>query len=339
MATQHRFIKKGSKLNNERFTIGLDLGGTKIAAALVDHHGLIIDNIQIPSEMSREESAAKTQKRIIGSLTDLVAEFKNKFPTECSKKYLMGVGLASAGPLNVDKGTLIYPVNFPGWKIYPIRQKLTEALENKKIYAPVYFQNDAIAAALAESWIGHAQGLETFAVITVGTGIGCGVIVHGRPCQTQGLGSEFGHLLVDIEKIKGQPELVHPSSIEGWASGTGLLQRAHTLGFTQRTLEDFIRFESASGHGLFDDMAWALAVLCYNLSIGFHVQKILFSGGLIKIKHLYFENLKSRYKDLIYKFNKSFYAPLQIAKCGTKAGVLGAAYLPYLKLNSTKLQI
>lgn len=80
---------------------------------------------------------------------------------------------------------------------------------------------------------------------------------------------------------------------------------------------------------LFDDAADALAALCYNLSIGFNLEKILFSGGLIKVRHLYWNRLKNRYQLLVNEFNPEFRCPLQVAKCLNQAGVIGAARLPY----------
>lgn len=315
------------------FTIGLDLGGTKVAAALVDHRGEILDHVKVPVEMGREKSATQTQKRVLSLMADIAHDLKKRFPKETSGSLFKGIGLASAGPMNVDTGKLIHPVNFPGWKIYPIQENLTKELHRRKLKTAVYFQNDAIAAALAESWVGAAKGLQTFAVVTVGTGIGSGVLVHGKPCHTKGMGSEFGHTVVDFQKLKENPDKLHHCTVEGIASGTGLLRRAHEMGFTGGSVEELVlALENGATHYqvLFDDMAWALAVLCYDLSVGFHLEKILFSGGLLKIKHLFFEPMRAHYVQLIQQFNKSFEAPLQIAKGGTHAGVIGAAYLPHL---------
>jgi glucokinase len=319
---------------SKSFTIGLDLGGTKVAAGLVDHKGALLDHIKVPVEMGRESSPLVTQKRVMALMADLAHDFKKRFPKETSGAVFKGVGLASAGPLNAETGKLIHPVNFPGWKVYPIQENLTKELHRRSLKAPVYFQNDAIAAALAESWVGAAKGLKTFAVVTVGTGIGSGVLVHGKPCHTKGMGSEFGHTVVDFQKLKAEPNKLNQCTVEGVASGTGLLRRAHEMGFNGKSVEELVMaYENGEKRYqvLFDDMAWALAVLCYDLSVGFHLEKILFSGGLLKIKHLFFEPMKAHYVQLIQQFNKSFEAPLQIAKGGTHAGVIGAAYLPHLR--------
>jgi glucokinase len=318
----------------KQFSIGLDLGGTKLAAGLVDEAGNLIDEIKIPVEMNRENSAILTQKRVLSLMADISLDFKRRFPKECSAPYFAGIGLASAGPLNTKTGQLIHPVNYPGWKVVPIRDNLSTELKKRNFNTTVKFQNDAIAAALAEGWVGGARGLETFVVVTVGTGIGSGVIVHGQPCHTQGMGSEFGHLLVNLANVQKNPKLLDDFTVEGIASGTGLLRRAHQMGFKGSSVESLVMALEGGAKEykiLFDDMAWALAALCFNLSIGFRVEKILISGGLLKIKHLFLPALKKNYHQLVTGSYRAFKAPVQIAQGGTHAGVVGAAYLPYIK--------
>lgn len=309
------------------FTVGLDLGGTKLAAALIDSQGQIL-SFQKESILSLKTDPKKGPQKIVHVMGEMVSSFRERFPECFDKKVFRGTGLASAGPLNVEKGILINPVNFPGWKIVPIQELLQKELKRRRIQGPVFFQNDAIAAARAESWIGGAQGLSSFAVVTIGTGIGTGVIFNGQPVQTHGMGSEFGHVIALNDRIQTAKDLPL-YTVEGIASGTGLLRRARTeMGFTGESVEELV--EHAKYHPLFIDAGHTLAALCYNLSIGFHLEKILFSGGLIKVRHLYFEALKSRYQMLINQFNPAFRCPLVVAKAMNQAGVLGAASLPYL---------
>lgn len=309
------------------YTVGLDLGGTKLAGALVDQDGQIL-SFQKESilDLKTDKNGAK---KIVHVMGEMVSSFKERFPQAFKKAHFKGVGLASAGPLNVEKGELIHPVNFPGWKIVPIQSLLANEMKRRKIPTPVFFQNDAIAAARAEGWIGGAQGCQSFAVVTIGTGIGSGVIFRHQPCQSSGMGSEFGHLILNNARILSATDL-KKHTVEGMASGTGILRRAHQeMGLTAKSVEELV--ENPKAQPLFDDAADALAALCYNLSIGFHLDKILFSGGLIKVRHLYWARLKSRYQELISEFNPEFRCPLQVAKCMNQAGVIGAARLPYHK--------
>lgn len=320
-------------MKKNTFTIGLDLGGTKLASALLDHNGEMIDFIKVPVEMNKEGSPLKTQKRVISLMADICHDFKKRYPKETDGKFFKGVGLASAGPLDTEKGLLVNPINFPGWKKVAIRDDLKNELQKQKIKTSVSFQNDAIAAALAEGWIGGAKSMETYAVVTIGTGIGTGVIFNGKPCHSKGMGSEFGHLIADMNAVMKNSKDLKKHTVEGIASGTGLLRRAKELGFSGESVEELVlayRSGRKEYQVLFDEMAFAIAVLCYNLSIGFHLDGIFLSGGLIKIKDLYLENLKDNYNNLITTFNPGFKTKITPAKTGNHAGVIGAGYLPYL---------
>ncbi len=320
-------------MTKKSFTIGLDLGGTKLASALLDQNGKIIDFIKVPVEMKKDGSATKTQKRVIGLMNDICHDFKKRFPAELDKKYFRGVGLASAGPLDTEKGLLVNPINFPGWKTVPIKKLLQESLIKSGFKTKVDFQNDAIAAALAEGWIGGAKKFESYAIITVGTGIGSGVIFNKRPCHSKGMGSEFGHLVCDMKSLMKNPNDLKKFTVEGMASGTALLRRAKEFGFKGESVEELVKLYKSGDKKyqiLFDEMAFALSILAYDLSIGFHLDGIFVSGGLIKIKDLYFDQMKKNYNTLITEFNPKFKTKIAIAKTENHAGVIGAGYLPYL---------
>ena len=312
------------------YTIGLDLGGTKLAAALLDHKGEMLDFIKVPVDMKREGSPSKTQKRVISLMTDISMDFKRRFPKRTTGTAFKGIGLASAGPLNTDEGKLIHPVNYPGWKVVPIRDLLQAEIQKNKFKTKVFFQHDATAAALAEGWVGGAQGMSSYAVVTVGTGIGTGLIFNGVPAQSRGMGSEYGHTIVDIRNLQLRPDKIHHNTVEGIASGTGLLRRARDLGFAGQSIEELTMLNDKKYEVLFKDMSWALACLCYNLSIGYNLEHIFFSGGLIKIRELYFKDMKAHYKNLIRQVNPAFECKIEIAKTKNHAGVIGAGYLPRL---------
>ncbi len=318
------------KILKKTYTVGIDLGGTKLAAALVDSQGEII-SFHKESILNQKKGAKEGPNRITDLMVSLILNFKKSHPETFQKSKFAGVGLACAGPLNVAKGELIFPTNFPDWKIVPIQQMLEAKLKKAKVNGPVTFQNDAIAASRAEGWTGGAQGLMSYAVVTIGTGIGSGVIFNHQPVQTLGMGSEFGHLIARVNDIH-KPEDLANFTVEGIASGTGIYRRAKEMGFQGESVEELV---VALDRGetryqiLFDEAADTLAALCYDLSIGFCLQKILFSGGLIKVRRLYWKRLQSRYKDLIRNFNPKFECALAVANHLNQAGVLGAASLPY----------
>ena len=116
------------------------------------------------------------------------------------------------------------------------------------------------------------------------------------------------------------------------ASGTGILRRAREMGFTGDSVEA-LRAQIESGDGrflaLFDEAALALAMLCYNLSLGLHPDKILFTGGLMHMQEYFYPKMLALYRDLVAKY-PGFRASVGRAKLGFRAGVIGAARLPLL---------
>lgn len=329
-------------VSSKSFTVGIDLGGTKVAAALVDFEGRIVKETRRPTvppwmadQDVRKATAAPTTARVRKHIEYVISAMGDAVE-ECigdMKKSIDGIGLASAGPMNIDDGTLDYPTSFKGWKVVPIVKLLEENLRSRGLRYSVPFQNDAIAAALGEGWIGRAAGCNTYAMITVGTGIGSGVIFNGRPAQSGGMGSEWGHLMCNAPGISGDTENFYDRSVEGIASGTGIIRRAQKRGYKGSSTTELAK-EAQAGNALalelFANCSEALASLLYSLSLGFHPEKFVFSGGMLKIKDLFLPRTISLYKELIKLKNPKFMADVQVAKLGTEAGVIGAAYLPHM---------
>lgn len=338
--------RQKSRQTKNIYTIGIDLGGTKVATALVDHTGkphAEARRATVPSDLAHlnprnltpNPSAKDVRKHIqyvIDSIVSAVEEVASHAPRNA---VIGGIGLASAGPMNIERGTLNHPSNLIGWKVVPIIDLLTKRLQQKKIHAPLGFQNDAIAAALGEGWTGRAAECQTYAMITVGTGIGTGVILNGRPAQSRGMGSEWGHVLARTEGLLDDRNNFYERTIEGLASGTGLIRQARKLGFNggmhdlARAAED----RDAMALQLFRGAAEALAAIFFNLSIGFHPEIIVISGGMLEIRKYFLPEASALYRDLMREHYPDFITPIKIAKLSTRAGVIGAARLPHLRLN------
>lgn len=299
-----------------KISIGIDLGGTKVAVGVVDSQGRILSTLREKTEKSSPRALAK-------QLARLVAQSQAK---ELGK--VCGIGLAAAGPLDVHRGVLIYPSNFPDWKRVPIISLLRQELHRVGIRASLAFQNDAIAAALGEGWVGAAKRSRSFVVITVGTGIGSGVIFEGRPLQYQGMGSEWGNSLVSLEGLEPRKS-PYPASVEGFASGRGIHARAKQMGFEGPNTEALVaslRAGEKQWQPLFDDAALALAMLCYNLSLSLRLEQILFSGGLLSEADLFLPRVHKLYGEWIAA-RPGFRARIGRAKLGKTAGIVGAARL------------
>ncbi len=309
--------------STKKYSIGIDLGATKTAIAIVRSDGELISHQLVPTE--------KKPNALIQQLTALISSILET----AEGKNIQGIGLAAAGPLNVETGNLIHPSNFPDLKVFPIVARLKTNLKKSKINLPLFFQNDAMAAALGEGWIGGAQMLSTYAVITVGTGIGTGIIFQNKPLQHNGMGGEFGIQLIDFKSLRKRG-LANPTrqSVEGIASGTAICKRARRKGFTGDSIQELLIEMEAEGPDkykpLFEDAAAALAMLCYNLSLGFHPEKILFAGGVMHARKHFLPELRLFYKELTNS-NLAFRTPIAMAKLSYKAGAIGAARLPFIE--------
>ena len=169
----------------EKYIMAVDLGGTRIRLALSDKDGSLIGKVRERVDKSSEEAIVK---QIISIICSLCRE------NEIDLADLEGVGIASAGPLDLKKGALIKPTNLP-FEYVPLTKPISKELE-----LPTYLVNDCTAAVLGESTFGAGKGLDNIVYVTIGTGIGGGAIVD--ECLLLGKDGnavEIGHLTVDFE--------------------------------------------------------------------------------------------------------------------------------------------
>jgi glucokinase len=338
--------KASRRQTSPDFTIGLDLGGTKIAIALVDDKGRIVRQATrpvtppsmpqldprdlykpTPAEVRRHtEYVAKAMAEGAREVADALS------PSE--QRSIRGIGLASAGPMDLGKGLLLNVSNMKGWAKVPIVQKLSDACKAQGLpVKKIGFQNDAMAAALGEGWIGSAKGANTYVVVTVGTGIGTGVILNGSPAQSAGMGSEWGHILCDIRGLSNHTRRSYDFEVEGIASGTGLVRQAKLQRLNYENahqIAEDARQGKREALDLFLACSEALASLFFTLSLGFNPEVFAVSGGMIAIQDLFLPRAIEIYREAIRSKYPVFERPIKISKLGTKAGVIGAARLPRL---------
>lgn len=234
---------------------GIELGGTKCVCTLAHGPDHILDQRIVPTTNPSETLAA------IGAILSEWARSPG----------VAALGIASFGPLDLDPGSdgygRITATNKPGWQGTDVRGILSARLS-----VPVGFDTDVNGASLAEIRWGSGQGLSDFAYVTVGTGVGVGLIVHGEP--TRGIGhSELGHIRVPrlpADRAKSVCRY-HGDCVEGLASGPALLAR-----LDGRSPSDLSP----------DDPVWApivhtLAALCHALVCATGPYRVAMGGGVI----------------------------------------------------------
>lgn len=199
--------------NDYPYFVGVDLGGTNMKIGVMDNHGKTLEYISIPTLVERGPEDAV--KRMAAGIHEAV---KNAGLTP---KDIARVGLGSPGTMDIPAGMLVRPSNLPGWNFFPIRDKLAE-----ESGFGVTFANDATAAAFAEYWVGAGKGEQGLVVLTLGTGIGCGIILEGNPwdgCHSHG--GEAAHNLIDISKNARWCKCGKRGHFEAYASATGVANR------------------------------------------------------------------------------------------------------------------
>ena len=172
-------------MSERKYIIGVDLGGTWVRAALSDEKGKIMEKVQEKVDVSSEKAVSNQIVKIVRILC-------NRRGVDINS--LEGVGIASAGPLDIKEGALINPTNLP-FDYVPLTRPISEQLN-----VPTFLINDCAAAVLGERIFGAGKGLDNLVYITIGTGIGGGAIVDGHLLLGKdGNAVEIGHITIDYE--------------------------------------------------------------------------------------------------------------------------------------------
>ncbi len=194
---------------------GVDVGGTYIKLGLVDHNGRVLqhDKIETTTCPSPDESV----QRIRQSLARQLEQLGNSFAD------VNGIGLGTPGPLDIRTGVVISPSNLPAWRNFPIRDRLSAACDD----VAVTFTNDANAAAFGEYWIGCGHAARSLLLLTLGTGVGGGIIIDDRMLEgCHSSGAEVGHICINHAPDARMCGCGVRGHLEAYASATALGQRA-----------------------------------------------------------------------------------------------------------------
>lgn len=307
--------------------IGIDLGGTNIAAGIVDENGKILAKASTPT------LAKRPVEEIVADMAKVCKKAADK--AGCGLNGIGSIGVGIPGTVDNERGVAVYTCNVP-MENTPLRDMLQEYI-NK----PVYIENDANAAALGEYKI-NGNGAKSFIFITLGTGVGGGIILDGRIYRGfNGVGGELGHMtLVSGGELCGCGKR---GCWEQYASVTALVRQ--TKAAMEKHPESLMHkivqtYGKVSGRTAFEaakkgDRAGAAVVEQYLEYVAdgivsilniFQPEKILIGGG---ISHEG-DYLLGPVKEFVYKYDYNRYMPkteIEIAKLFNDAGIIGAAML------------
>ena len=309
-------------------TIGVDLGGTKMLV------GVLADTE--PLYEQREASKGQTEDELVELLVREIEEAREARPDA------VAVGLGIPATIDHDSGVAVSAVNLP-LKNLPVREIVTE-----RTGLPVYVDNDGNVAALAEYLYGAAQGKPDTVMLTVGTGIGGGLILDGEIYRgSTGAGAELGHVVIQVDGPPCQGNCPNHGCVEALASGTALGREARAaaesnpdsaLGKLLAAGEEVdgkaVTEAALAGDkmaiGVFDLIGSRLGVACASFANIFQPHAIVVGGGVIAAGDLLLEPARREVRERgLDPMNKT---PILEATLGNDAGMIGAAALARTEL-------
>jgi len=302
-------------------TIGVDLGGTKMLIGVLSGTERLYEQ--------REASTGQTEDELVELLVREVTEARDARPN------VTAVGLGIPATINHDEGIAVSAVNLPLADL-PIREIVSE-----RVGLPVFVDNDGNVAALAEYLYGAAQGKPHMVMLTVGTGIGGGLILDGEIYRgSTGAGAELGHVVIQADGPPCQGNCPNHGCVESLASGTALGREGRAAAESAadsalgKLLADGKEVDGKAvteaalagdeiAVGVFDLIGGRLGVACASLANIFQPNAIVVGGGVIAAGDLLLEPARREVRERA--LNPMNQTPILEATLGNDAGMIGAA--------------
>jgi len=305
----------GGQERNRLYSIGVDIGGTKVAIAIVEDSGQIMEQVVIPTNLSiPPEQMIEIMVQKINELLQML---------NITETDIKGIGIGAPGPLDNNVGIIKNPPNLRNWIDVPIKQLFKQAFQ-----LPVFVDNDANAATLAELKFGAGRDSDHFVFMTVSTGVGSGIVADGNLLRGKnGSAGEIGHIVVDPSFgpcICGQQ-----GCLESIASGTAIAkQGSKIIGKELTTKEVFELYELGNPEivSYLNKVFRVLGTACVTLINTFDTEKIVIGGGVSKVGEPFFKPIQEyvRQTALSQEGRNTVIVPAQLSQ---DAGVIGAAAL------------
>ena len=313
--------------------LGIDVGGTSIKGAAINDKGQVLDRFSL--RVNKSDSASKT----IGSLADIINEFVKDHDY---KEKISGIGIGVPGIVDFDKGNVIHSPNLPTWEGFNIKEFL-----QKKTNLPVILNNDANVAAFGESIFGSGKNYNNVIMLTLGTGVGGGIILNKKIFDGNlHQGAELGHMVIRVNGKKCG--CGRRGCLEAYASATALIRetkkamKLHPESLLNHTAleNDKVDARTAFLAAKQNDKTAIQVVKNYvqDLSEGilnfcniFRPEIIVLSGGVANEGEYLFSMIREYLKKHNYGMKHAPYVDIQKASLGYDSGIVGAACLALFK--------
>jgi len=293
--------------------LAIDVGGTKIAVGLVDDDGTLLHQAKLPTPDGEAEAIWAVVESLVGEALST------------ADGAVRGVGIASAGPIDLPAGT-VSPINIVEWSRFPIVDRVAAIVD-----APVRLGGDGLCMAMGERWRGAGRGAEFMLGMVVSTGVGGGLVLDGAPYDGRtGNAGHVGHVVVDpdgrpctcggrgcVETIAGGPKMTQWAREQGWVAPAGA---------DAKELADAAAAGDAIALRAFTRGARAVAAMIASVGAVCDLDLVVVGGGVAKAGALLFNPLRAALDSYA---GLDFIRDLRVvpAELGGDAGLVGAAAL------------
>lgn len=321
-------------MTDASYIAGVDLGGTTINAAVIS-----ADGERVLGMHTAPTNAERGPKYVVDKIIGMVRESMRVagHEGEFDEKEIVGIGIGSPGPLDRKTGTVIETPNL-GWRNFPLRDLVANA-----IGLPAELDNDANAATIGEWWVGAGKDVETMVGVTLGTGIGGGIVLGGKVFHgASDVAGEIGHMSIDSTGRKCK--CGNYGCLEAYASGPAIAARAieglqsgeqsvlpdlvdgDLSRITAETVYEGIVAGDAYARDVMRDTAKFLGSGVANLINVLNPEMIVISGGVTRAGDHLLEPLRNEVKRRAFR-NAFEACRIVTSELGSMAGVIGAAYV------------
>ena len=314
-------------MNMKEYAFGIDLGGTTAKVGLFTTAGALLEKWEVPTDTSN------AGEHILGNLAKAV---KDKMQENgITAEQVEGVGLGVPGPIVNSRVAPIVCANLGGWGALDVSEAFGSLLGGIRVLAG----NDANVAALGEIWAGAAKGCRNAVMVTLGTGVGGGVVVNGKVIDgTHGSGGEIGHMTVNPTEtaVCGCGKR---GCLEQYSSATGVVRCMKKLldenpdtpctlrgtDFAAKDVFDAARAGDALAAREVDEMTGILGMALAAIAVTTDPEMFMVGGGVARAGDVLFDPLRKHFRE--YAFSSCRETPIVAATLGNDAGIYGAVRL------------
>ncbi len=314
-------------MNMKEYAFGIDLGGTTAKVGLFTTAGELLEKWEVPTDSSNagEHILENLAAAVLGKMTE----------KGIHAEQVEGVGIGVPGPILNSRIVPVICANLGGWGKRNVSEELGTLLGGMKVLVG----NDANVAALGEIWMGAAKGCRSAVMVTLGTGVGGGIIVNGKVIDgSHGAGGEIGHITVNRHETATCGCGKH-GCLEQYSSATGVVRCMKKLldenpdvpctlrgtDFAAKDVFDAARNGDALAARDIDEMTDALAIAMASIAATTDPEMFLVGGGVARAGDVLLDPLRKHYKDYAYRSCRE--TPIKQAALGNDAGIYGAVRL------------